>query len=367
MAQLLPLSNNTNFSSNYLTYVNMYNLDKTTYLYGFSYTLNNTGNGEGIKGKLINSNTIQFSPFITANTGFFNYNGSQYVPAYWAKCNMYQQKDNNLIGQFTFQGNFNTNTLHTAYGDNYSYKAFILAFNSDYSSTLSSSFSTININGNFSVSMDTTNLPGIAHLQWGFEMDGYPVYLTEQNNQGSVNINDPIVTPIVCFKEDTKILTDKGYLPIQNLRKGDLIQTLNNGYKPIDMIGKRDISHQAIVERIKDQLYKYSQTEYPEVFEDLVITGCHSILVEDFVNEEQKEKAIETLGQLYLTDNKYRLPACADLQASVYENPGTYTIYHLALEHDDYYMNYGIYANGLLVETCSKRYLKELSNMKLIE
>jgi hypothetical protein len=28
-------------------------------------------------------------------------------------------------------------------------------------------------------------------------------------------------------------------------------------------------------------------------------------------------------------------------------------------------MNYGVYANGLLVETCSKRYLKELSHMEL--
>jgi len=38
----------------------------------------------------------------------------------------------------------------------------------------------------------------------------------------------------------------------------------------------------------------------------------------------------------------------------------------VALENDDYYMNYGIYANGLLVESCSKRYLKEESNMELI-
>ena len=73
------------------------------------------------------------------------------------------------------------------------------------------------------------------------------------------------------------------------------------------------------------------------------------------------------LGKIYVTDNKYRVPACADPRASVYENVGTYTIYHLALENDNYYMNYGIYANGLLVETCSKRYLKELSNMSLIE
>ena len=40
-------------------------------------------------------------------------------------------------------------------------------------------------------------------------------------------------------------------------------------------------------------------------------------------------------------------------------------IYHIALEHKDNCMNYGIYANGLLVETCSNKNLK-LSNMELI-
>ena len=83
--------------------------------------------------------------------------------------------------------------------------------------------------------------------------------------------------------------------------------------------------------------------------------------------QKNKEKTIEVNGNTYVTDNKYRLPACADHSASIYETSGTYTIYHLALENNDYYMNYGIYANGLLVETCSKRYLKELSNMTLIE
>lgn len=170
-----------------------------------------------------------------------------------------------------------------------------------------------------------------------------------------------------CFKEDTKILTDKGYIPIQNLRKDDLVKTLLNDYKPIVMIGKREMFHLASNERIKDQLYKCSQIEYPEVFEDLIITGSHAILVDNFVSESQKEKVIEINNDTYVTNNKYRLPACVDDRASIYETPGEYTIYHLALEHDDYYSNYGIYANGLLVETCSKRYLKELSNMIIIE
>jgi hypothetical protein len=175
------------------------------------------------------------------------------------------------------------------------------------------------------------------------------------------------LAPITCFKEDTKILTNKGYIHIQDLRKGDLIKTINHNYLPIDMIGKTEIYNPALKERIKDQLYKCSQEQYPEIFEDLIITGCHSILVDKFANEEQREKTIEVNKNIYVTDRKYRLPACADNRASIYEHPGNCTIYHLALENNDYYMNYGIYANGLLVETCSKRYLKELSNMTLID
>jgi hypothetical protein len=176
-----------------------------------------------------------------------------------------------------------------------------------------------------------------------------------------------LVMPPPCFKSDSKILTDKGYIPIQDLRKGDLVKTLLHDYKPVDMIGKRDIYHPASKERIKDQLYKCSQTEYPEIFEDLILTGCHSILVDVFTSKEQRYNVVELTGDTYVTDKKYRLPACADEKASVYEIPGSYTIYHLALENDNYHSNYGIYANGLLVETCSKRYLKELSNMLLID
>jgi hypothetical protein len=169
-----------------------------------------------------------------------------------------------------------------------------------------------------------------------------------------------------CFNEGTMILTDNGYRPIQELRKGDLIETYKHGLKPINMIGKRPLYHLSSEERIKDQLYVCSMEQYPELTEDLVITGCHSVLVDRYVDQEQRNMVIETLGQIYLTDGKARLPACIDKRTSVYEKKGIYTIYHFALENDDYYMNYGVYANGLLVETSSKRCLKELSNMELI-
>ena len=192
--------------------------------------------------------------------------------------------------------------------------------------------------------------------------------ITESGNKllTSFFTNTQAIAPIVCFKEDSKILTDKGYVSVQNLRKGDLVKTLLNGFVPVYIIGKKTIHHGAFTERIKDQLYVCSKEEYPEVFEELVITGCHSILVDDFKSDEEKRKADEVNGRTCVTDNKYRLPACVDKRTRVYETRGDYTIYHFALENDDYFMNYGVYANGLLVETCSKRYLKELSNMELL-
>jgi hypothetical protein len=174
------------------------------------------------------------------------------------------------------------------------------------------------------------------------------------------------VSYIPCFKEDTKILTDKGYLPIQDLRKGDLVKTLKNGFVPIHLIGTRQIPNTISDSRLKDNLYVCSNKEYPEVFRDLIITGTHSILVDKF-NEGEREKTQEVLGKIYVTDGKYRLPACVDERAKPYEKEGVFRIYHFALENDEYLFNYGVYANGLLVETTSKRFITELASMQFLE
>ena len=170
-----------------------------------------------------------------------------------------------------------------------------------------------------------------------------------------------------CFLEGTKILTKEGYKKIEELKKGDLVKTLLNGYKKIDMIGYKKMWNPASEERIKDQLYVYKKNKIAEVFEDLVLTGCHSVLIDNFESEEQKENVIKINGNTYVTEDTYRLPACLDERAEVYKSEGLHMIYHIALENEDYYNNYGVYANGLIVESCSKRYLKELSGMMLKE
>ena len=171
---------------------------------------------------------------------------------------------------------------------------------------------------------------------------------------------------VPCFHEDTRILTNKGYKMVKELRRGDSIQTLCHGFLPIDCIGYSTIHNSGDTERISKRLYRCSPDVYDELFEDLIVTGCHSILVDDF-KEGEREKTFELLEDIFITDDKLRLPACIDERAIPYEKEGTFTIWHFALENENYYENYGVYANGLLVETTSKRYMRELSNMILIE
>jgi hypothetical protein len=180
----------------------------------------------------------------------------------------------------------------------------------------------------------------------------------------------PGTQSVTCFKEDSKILCFKDgieiYMKVQDLRKGDLIKTYKNGYVPLNMIGTRKLYNPSDNLRGKNRLYICKSNKYPELTENLIITGCHSILI-DYFTHEQLAKSLEVNdGKVYITDGKYRLPACVDDRCEPYTEEGIFNIWHIALDNNDYYMNYGIYANGLLVESCSKRYLKEYSAMSLI-
>jgi surface protein len=190
--------------------------------------------------------------------------------------------------------------------------------------------------------------------------------LTGAPNNWNITGDTYAPAPVICFKEGSKILTDKGYVAVQDLRNGDLIETVSSGFKKIEHIGNSKMYNNVNGIRSTDKLYKCSTSEYPELSEDLVITGGHSILVKSFKDSDQIEKTQEVLGKIYVTDGHYRLPACVDDRTKMFEEEGVHTIWHFSLEHSNYYMNYGIYANGLLVETASNRMMVELSGMTLL-
>lgn len=182
------------------------------------------------------------------------------------------------------------------------------------------------------------------------------------NSDGSYNL----YPAAPCFLEGSTILCEvdglEKYVPVEELKNGSLVKTSLHGYKPVVLIGKGALQNPGNDERTENRLYKCSPSKYPGLKDDLYITGCHSIL-EYPITDKQKEDTVKHLGRLFVTDNKYRLMACVDERADPWNSEGVYTIWHFALKNDDDGMNYGVYANGLLVETCSIRALKNKSNM----
>jgi len=173
-----------------------------------------------------------------------------------------------------------------------------------------------------------------------------------------------------CFLQGTTILCEvdgvEQYVPVEQLKKGTLVKTSLNGFKPVVLIGNGSLLNPGNDERTENRLYKCSRSKYPQLTDDLYITGCHSIL-ESKITDEQKEDTIKHLGRVFVTDKKYRLMACVDERAEPWNSEGTYTIWHFALENENERTNYGVYANGgLLVETCCIRTLKNKSNMSFV-
>ena len=220
--------------------------------------------------------------------------------------------------------------------------------------------------------------PGTTLVGWAGKQ-GFPNSYTQFNYAPGAQLNNisgnmflyPVWSKIMCFKEGTNILcfdqetnTEK-YIPIEDLRNGALVKTRSSGYQPICMIGNSTIYNPSDKLRGKNRLYRCSKDKYPDLTEDLIITGCHSILVYT-ITDKEREDLEELMGKIYVTENRYRLMACVDERAEPYDQEGLYTIWHFALEHEHIRANYGVYANGLLVESSSKRMMSEYSGMKLI-
>ena len=174
-----------------------------------------------------------------------------------------------------------------------------------------------------------------------------------------------VTTTPLCFNEDTKILCfnsnslKEEYIPIQDLKKGDLVKTYLHGYRRVDL------THTGVLfnnpNNWRNTMYKMEKTEENGLLEDLIVTGGHSILVDSISQEEQER--LDKLGLSdfpvkYKFDNKYLLLASVSDHFIPLTDNKKYTYYHLTLESDgDDNQQFGIWANGVLTETTCKNYL----------
>ena len=198
----------------------------------------------------------------------------------------------------------------------------------------------------------------------------YPSAITFSNLPSQVITSLDIIYP--CFREGSKILkldpeTDEEYyVPVETLRRGDLIKTATCGYKAVAFIGKGTLRNPVDDPDKKNRLYKFkdSKKRYPPLY----ITGEHCLLYkENEISVEKRREVKEHMGDDYITETYHRVPACLDDKGSPYDGGnGPATIWHFALEHNNLYNNYAVWANGILVETCSIDFLTKNSRMELV-
>ena len=189
-----------------------------------------------------------------------------------------------------------------------------------------------------------------------YEYDGLSVILGSV--YGSLK-NEAILcfqegTQITCMDETTKQDTQ---IPIQDIQPGQYVKTYKHGYIQAKHISYRVFENPDHEDIILDRLYVCEPEQYTELTEPLIMTGCHAILV-DKITDLQESMMVEQLGKIYVTDDKYRLLTMYDTRAKPYTTKGDHKVWHICLDHYDPEMNYGIYANGLLVESCSERNIK---------
>jgi hypothetical protein len=198
------------------------------------------------------------------------------------------------------------------------------------------------------------------------------ITLEELSYISNININTIFVPEYPCFLQGSKILRlnvdtdEEEYIAVEKLRKGDLILTATCGYKAVAYIGRATLHRPRDDPNPNNRLYKFREKSgrHPP----LCITGEHCLLYrEKDIPAKKQQEVREHMGDDYITEMYHRVPACLDDNAEPYTgSDGPVTIWHFALEHNNFYNNYAVYANGILVETCSIDYLMNLSNMELV-
>ena len=105
--------------------------------------------------------------------------------------------------------------------------------------------------------------------------------------------------------------------------------------------------------RFNECMYKMEKTEENGLLDDLIVTGGHSVLVDDL--GEYKEENDKLLGSTQIIDDKYLLLSSVSKDFIKIDTIHLYTYYHFILENngnDD--ERFGVWANGLLTETPPK-------------
>lgn len=171
-----------------------------------------------------------------------------------------------------------------------------------------------------------------------------------------------------CLNEGTLILcycplnNIEKYIPVEQLQTGDLVKTYLHGYRKIDIIIKGKLNNNT--QDIRKCMYVFPKNDSNDLLADLIVVGGHSILI----NEVVPPMIYNKNGDVFPTtmiDDKYLLLCGLSPDFIQLQNQNIYNVYGFCLENDgDNEQRFGVWANGVLVETSSKNYMTQFLNSK---
>lgn len=166
-------------------------------------------------------------------------------------------------------------------------------------------------------------------------------------------------TKILCINENN----EEVYVPIKDIRVGDYVKTYAHGNKKVTMLVWSNFRgpSQNIQQRYKystqiSSIYCYLKSSDNNLTDSLVVTGSTNLLVDtiDNLNENQKKLNDYCNPVIKMIDDKILVSCNSKSEFLIMDyTPERREFYQLVLENEDENGSYGIWANNVLVQSCS--------------
>ena len=150
-----------------------------------------------------------------------------------------------------------------------------------------------------------------------------------------------------CFNQDTLILCPTGNICVKDLKEGDEVVS-TSGIKKILRIDSKTRQFNN-TNNVSNTMYRMKKTD--DMTHDLLVTGGHAILLDNA--ESYYHGRSELFPEDKKVDGKYPIIAGMYHKFEKETEPKEHTIYHIAIDGDQ--NRYGLFANGVLMESWDKR------------
>jgi len=194
----------------------------------------------------------------------------------------------------------------------------------------------------------------------GLHSDGTYVWVPNGGGGTGTTVSQIQINPTICYSRGTMILCNIGYVPIEDLKPGDLVKTYLHGDREIEVIGKGTMFNNP--NKWSECMYRLPSMN--DQFDDLVVTGGHGILKRTLTSSEIDADSIwfKKNGRVSKIDGMYLQRAAFSKEFHQITTNERYTYYHFSLKGPKW-KRYGVWANGVLSESTFSQCISK--NLKL--